>query len=608
MHPPYNLVSATAAATLAVLAARSAPSQLPIRAAGLTAEIDALSTEAGGYLLAIPGVADDFVLLADGQWQVRNDGTARLTAYAHRAASVDRDFFVELIFDGLVEPGNTNYPPAGYPITTMLPAAYAPAGPVDTGSWVYYTQITGTMTGVRAFADARIDISGVGSAQLGLGATNKNVMSGLAVDFDLTIVQPPSATSFVPTGPASLRANLTPSNAMCATHVDSDPLLNGSSLRMAFDLPGVADDYLFLPRGELIELEDGTATFTASMRRQSDYDDRWELQLQLDQRVDPGATAYPPAGFPVQGLLPSAYALQGGAIDPDQWRYYTQVTGTLTGEGMHAGAIVQLTSTLGAQVGLGAAQGNVFYGLYAELQAIVSQQPASGSIAITADATLNATLATDCILPPPVVLTGDAQTIDSVTQSVLTFTGTDLGFVQLGAVGPNVFGTNDRNWLDGFLRVVDHETLELSIPQGLANNTYPLLFLNSTRASNQLSVNIEEPTSPTLATEPNRIGGEDQHWLTHSGGFVGPAIALVCVSFLDQPSSAPGIVDLAIGDQFRNIFVVSAAVQDPNTNLSQISFANVSPQLVGNRIFSQTALMGIPTFPLQATNSVFTDY
>src|SRR5690606_37220037 len=116
--------------------------------------------------------------------------------------------------------------------------------------------------------------------------TNKNVASGLAVDLNLTVVQPPIATTFTPTGPSMLRANFVDQLELCAPHVDSDPALRGNGDRLGFDLGGVANDYVFLPFGNFVEADDGTATLTATLKRQSNYQDAWELQLRLDQRVD----------------------------------------------------------------------------------------------------------------------------------------------------------------------------------------------------------------------------------------------------------------------------------------------------------------------------------
>jgi len=582
--------------------------QVAPRSATLPAATDPFSTETGGFMLAIPGVADDFVLFADGQWQERGDGSVRLSAYVQRAAAIDRDFYLELVFAGRIDPGAPNHPPIGSPVTTLLPAAYQPTGPVDPSTYTYFTQVTGTMTGLRAFAGAQIDLAAASTAQVGLGAANKSAALSLAADLNLTVVQMPTGNAFAPTGPAQLRTDFADQLAMCATHVDTDPNLRSGSARLAFDLGGVTSDYIFMPSASLIEANDGTATLTGLLKSQSNYADAWQLQLQLDQRVDPGDASYPPANLPNLQLLPSSYASGGGPIDPAQWRYYTQVTGTLTGLDQNDQGQLQLTVQDGVQIGVGAGQGNVFFSLYAEFAVTVTQQPTGTTLPLTGAATLNASVARTCILPPPMVLTGDAQTIDSVTQTTLTFTGTDLGFVNIGAIGSNLFGTNERQWLTGHIKVVDHSTLEMSIPQGLPGANYPLRFLNPVRASNQLSVNIQEPTSITVQTEPNRLGGEDQHWVTHSGTTPAPSIALVCISFSNLPSVAPGIVNMQIGNQFQNLLMLGAVVQDPISNVSMFTLPNLDPGLAGNMSYTQVALMGIPTFPLATSNVTTTSY
>jgi hypothetical protein len=594
--------------TVTTAASQHLSAQVPSRAASTPAIPDALSTEAGGFLMAIPGVADDFLLFADGQWKLDANGAARLSAYVQRAGAVDRDFFVELTFTGRVDPGDANYPPAGSPITTMLPAAYTPIGPVDANSFSYWTQVVGTMTGLRAFAGASIDLASVGPAQLGAGANNKNVALGLSVDFDLTVLQPPVAASFAPTGPALLRANLEQQIDLCATHVDSDPSLRGNADRLGFELGGVANDYVYLPSGTLLEADDGTATLTATIRRQTDYLDAWQLQLQLAQRVDPGDSSYPPQGFPVQQLLPTAYATGGGAIDTNQWRYYTQVSGQLTGLANNDGGTVQLLASSGVQVGVGAAQGNVFFGIYGEFQSTLTQPPSSTQLTLTGTATLHASLATGCILPAPIILTGDAQIIESVTQTTLSFTGTDLGFVEFAAIGPNILGSDEREWFSGFMRVVDHETLELSIPQGLPGMSYPLRFLNATRASNQLSLTIQEPTTVTMQTETQRVAGEEQHWVTHGGNLAAPSIAFICFSTSNLPSSAPGIVDLQLGNQFQEMVILGTAIQAPGSNLSVLTLPNLPASLAGFQLYSQSALLGLQMFPMSPSNATATAY
>jgi hypothetical protein len=609
MNP--RLAPARAAFVVAAAACLSSPealAQVPTRAATVPAEVDAAATETGGFLLAIPGVDDDFVLFADGQWRASGNGTAHWSGYAQRLGAVDRDLFVELTFDGEVAPGAANHPPAGSPIATLDPSAYAPTGPVDPSTWTYFTQVSGTMTGLRAFAGLRVDVVTSGVVQVGIGASNKNVLHGFAADLDLTVVQPPSSAAFAPTGPAELRANFEPQIELCATHVDGDAALSGQTDRIALQLPGIADDYLFLPAGAFVENATGTATLAGTFVRQSDYADRFGAQFVFDQRVDPGDANHPPQGAPTTLLLPGAYVAQGGPIDPAGWRYYQQASAILTGLGANDGASLQLAATGPLQVGLGADQGNGFFGLSGSFAITVSQQPNVGVLQPTGDAELRANLATSCILPAPEVLTGDGQTIENVTGTTLTFTGNDLGFVQQAAIGQNIVGDDDRRWFDGFVRVLDHDTVELSIPQGLPPAQYPLALLNPNRVSNALTLDVVEPLVPTLQTAPDRLATEAQRWIVHRGAGGNALLAFVCISFSNQPSVLPGFVDLQIGNNLIELFVLADTLVDPIQNLAVVTNPTLPALLQGTTLFSQAALAGPTLFPLVSSNVTTTVY
>ncbi|MCB9877152.1 MAG: hypothetical protein H6835_06065 [Planctomycetes bacterium] len=595
------------AAAVAVYVGEGAHAQLPVNAATLPAPADSYATESGGFLLSIPGVAGDFVLFGDGEWQLRPDDTARWTAVAQSAAAVDRDLFVELTFSGLLQPGDANHPPAGAPVTTLDAGAYTPLGPVDPSQWRYFTQVTGTITGLRAYDGARIDVANLGPAQVGDGATNKNALSGLACDLILTVVQAPTSASFAPTGAAQLRAMFAPDLSLCATHVDDDPQVSGTAGRTAMLLPGIADDYLWLPSGSWAESADGTATMTGTLQRQGDYADAWQLDLTLGGLTLPGDVSHPPVGAPDQQLLATIYAAQGGPIDPSHWRYYTTASGSLTGLGINDGGLVQLAAASAFQVGVGAAQGNQFFGVGGTLTVSLQQQPLARTVVATGDATLRANLATACILPPPMILTGNGQSIDNVGDAVLQFTGTDLGFVAQVALGPYILGDDQRRWFDGYFQVVDHETIEVSVPQALPASFYPMTMLNPTRSSNQIGVTLVEPATRTLATETERFVGEVQNLVVHQGDVQGFAFNLLLVSFSDQPSFAPGIVDLQIGAQFSDVQTLAVLVQDPVLHTSILS-TQIPPILAGYTLHWQAALMDQTIFPLLPTNARSTQY
>jgi len=585
-----------------------ATAQAPARATTVAAAPDALAQETGEFVLTVPGVADDFVVFADGQWHVDANGDARLSIFAQRRGALDRDLFLELSFRDRFDPGATGYPPAGSPVTTLAAAAYAPVGPVDPGTFVYFTNVSGTITGLRAFSGLRGSLQSIGNAQVGVGASNKNVGAGLAVELQVTVNQPSGSEPFAPTGTASLRANFVSESDSCASHTDPDPVHVAAGTRDGLAIAGLADDYLLMADTRFVEDDQGGAHLTGTVRSQADRADAWTIDVVFGNRVDPGDVGHPPTAAPIQELLPSSYRSQGGPVDPASWRYYGTASGSLIGRDANAGGELQLLHTGPTHVGVGAGQNNTFFGLALELSVAVTTQPPTNPLAPTGAGSLRANLATECILPQPNVTGGNLQTIDTVTHDKLVFTGDDLGFVEQAALGPFVLGNDERRWFDGYVRVLDHQTVEVSIPQALAAGTYPVRLLNPTRISNPLSVDLVEPGTPTLRTELARLPAEPQHWVSHQGNVQGFAFCFVVLSFSDQPSFGPGVVDLGIGNQFSDVTILDVVVQDPNTRASVVTLPAIPASLAGFELFSQSAFMDSTFFPLIPSDVASTDY
>lgn len=581
-------------------------------AAGAAAEPDGFALETGSYLLAIPGVDEDFVVFADSQWVARSNGTARFSAIVQRSGALDREFALELEFSGYQAPGSPGYPPAGSPVLGLAPAAYAPAGPVDPTTFTYYTAVTGSLTGLRSFAGASVQLSGAWPAQFGSGANNKNVLTGFAVDLNLQVLQPPLVGSFAPTGPARLRATQLVELPHCATHVDADPTVATGPTRVAAVIPGLANDYVFLPVGTFTEAANGTATLQGLLRRQADYTDQWLCQLALAGRLDPADPTHPPAGSPVLQLAANAYRSQGGPVDPAAWRYYTQVTGTLVGAGQNLGGTVTLVGNGALQVGLGAAQGNLFFGAMATLTPTIAAQPTARTITIPADITLQANLAPTCILPPVQVLTGDLQILPNVTELGAVYTGIDLGWIEQVAIGATIVSDPDpRRWWLGNLQVRDHQTVEVFPPPGLNPGLLPVRLLHRGRSSAPLTLDLRAPTAPTLRSEATITTGEDQHWILHRGQLQGPVLSYVILSASPLPSVLPGQIALQIGNQFQETMVFTGLFHNPTTGLLRVTIPAMPPVFLGLRIFQQAALIELTNpnlLPLATSDVWFTDY
>ena len=576
------------------------------------ATADSFATETAGFLLAIPGVEQDFVLFADGQLEFRANHTARLSGFLHRQGAIDRELFVQLEFSGRLSPSDPGYPPAGSPVVTLQPSAYIPNGTVDPTTFVYYTQVQGTMTGLRSYQGAMIAVTNVGVAQLGLGANNKNIADGLLVDLNLQVLQAPLLEPFSPTGPAQLRADLLASRPHCVTHVDADVAVSSGPARLAATLPGLASDYVFLPVGTLVEAEDGTASLHGLLRRQSDYRDQWQCDLQLAGRLDPGQTGYPPSGSPIQQLDPTIYLAQGGPIDPAQWRYYTQATGTLLGAELNAGGQIDLVQNGAVQIGLGAGQGNLFFGAFATFLATVTTQPTNTTITLTGDVVLQCNLGTDCILPAPQVLVGQTQSIDNVTDLPATFTGIDLGWCEQVAIDNFIIASTDpRHWFSGNLQVRDHQTVDVFLPQGLAVGPHPIQLLNRAGGTAPMTIQLQAPTVPTLRTENSVLTGEAQHWVMHQGNLVGPVLSYVILSASNAPSILPGQISLLIGNQFQEMVLFPGNLQGLANGLLTVEIPSMPPVFLGQHLYSQVAMIELLSpnvLPLATSNVWATDY
>lgn len=590
-----------------LLAAQLLLAQSPPRGAIVPANADASATEPGGFLMSIPGVADDLVLFADGAFEERADGTARLSAFVSRQSAIDREFYLVLELGGRLQPSQVGYPPLGAPTVTLQPGAYVPNGPVDPATFTYYTTGTGSLTGLRSYGGSLLTLAVTQPVQLGVGASNKNVLDGLAADLDVTIVQQPTVGTLAPTGAAQLRAELRDHTRFCFSHVDSSLAASGATDRLALGIDGVGD-YLFVPAGTWSEDAAGNATVQVELRNPLDFADAWSLHLQLGGRVLPGAATFPPAGSPQQTLLPTEYVAQGGPIDSGQWRYYTSANGTLSGLRNNLGGSIQLGTAGPLQVGLGGAGGNRFFGVSGALAATLLQSPTSHTIAPTGPVSLHANLSSDCLLPTMVVTSTVTPAMPSVTMQTLQLTGTDIGLCEQVAIGPRILGTDERAWYTGYFRATSIDTVEIAIPQGLAPSQYPMLLIHRSGTSNQLFLDVQAPAAPALSTAPTRLVGDTQQLVAHQGNLVGFTFCFFVVSFSNQPSDIPVFVNLGLGAMWTDYLLLDVVITDMASGVALTSIGTVPAGLQGTRLYSQAAFMDYTIYHLFETNLLSTDY
>lgn len=603
-----SLPAAAAAITLSFAAGHA---QGPVYAAARGALPDSYAALPGSAMLVIPGVGGDFVLESDGCLEQRADGTARLTALVNWNLAIDREFFVDLTFSGRIAPGNPNHPPAGSPVLQLQSNAYAPTGPVDPSAFTYYTSVTGTLRGMRAYSGAVLTVTSPGAAQRGSGANNRNANDGMFVALDVTVVSQPNFGSMVVTGPAELRVDLRQDLNQCATHIDPDSLGNGA-VRTCAALPGAATDYLFIPVGGFTEFADGHAELNGVLRRPMDLADRWALSLVFTSRLDPGAAGHPPVGRPLQQLAAAAYVPGGGTIDPAVWRYYQFATGTLTGEGLNAGGSIALTENGAFQVGLGAGQGNQFFGLQGFCLAQVGQQPTNRTVTLTGPLSLNVNLGAVCILPPPVLPPNTVNVLPSVSDQPAVFTGQDLAWTESIAIGFNIIASqNPADWYRGYFTIFDNSRIEFHPPQALAPNTYDTRLLTRPGASNLALTTLTPPAAPVVRSEREITQGRFQHWVIHQGNLSGTVLSFLALSGSANPSVIPGTISLGIGDQFQSLLTFSDTFfHDPVTGAVTVRLGPM-PAMVGMRLYCQAALVEASNpnlLPIRTSDVWFTDY
>ena len=129
--------------------------------------------------------------------------------------------------------------------------------------------------------------------------------------------------------------------------------------------------YVFSPAGSFVENLNDTANLTGHVES--------TLHPGYGFNVNVTFTGFTtsPCGMPMDELEPSCYK-PSGPVDPSTWHFYTGASGTLTGTGNYAGAVVNIFPAGGMgcfQVGDGASGKNVQYGASGWFDYTIMSQP-----------------------------------------------------------------------------------------------------------------------------------------------------------------------------------------------------------------------------------------
>lgn len=371
-------------------------------ACALDAVTDSQYSAGPTVALIAPDLGGRFVFAAGGTLSEHLDGTAGVRGILAAADDPANRWQIEVDLAGRVdaEQGEA-FPPAGSPELDLAPGAYVEnGGVVDPAKWHYYTQLSGQLVGLGANSGTRIGISRSGAAvQVGIGASGRNLRGGAIAKVGFELVQAGGGSQLAAVlADGELCFEIHRGCQQCATEAVVDPATTSVAGGFALALGGVASDLVFDGPARLIERADGSGRLEGTLVLAGDGAPRFELVLEMRERVDPGAAAFPPEGSPRLELVPDAYDHHGGVVSPSTWHYFRVVEGTLAGLGPWEGARIALTrSGLATQLGLGASGRNTDYGASSTLAVTVIAQPKSGpALAPSGDASLAIDLVDTC--------------------------------------------------------------------------------------------------------------------------------------------------------------------------------------------------------------------
>ncbi|MFT5732476.1 MAG: hypothetical protein ACJAZN_001657 [Planctomycetota bacterium] len=344
---------------------------------------DDVARYGGGHAIWIPGLATDFVFQPGAMFVERADGSARLEGIAYSASDPSLMFLAGVNFADRIDPQAPGYPPTSSPKLELQSSAYvAGGGTVDPNGWHYYGNTLGELKGLGRLRGASIRVDRRGPAfQIGNGASGKNERYGACGWLNVSVLSQPQSGPTLPSGftYGDINIDLGDDCITCATAARYDGDVAKYQGGHAFYLPGISHDFMFESGASFVEKASGTARITGTLFSPTRPGWRFEVLVELSDRIDPGQAGYPPTNSPKKELISSSFTGQGGPIDTGAWRYYETFGGDLIGIDELAGAKVHVERVGPAfQVGLGADGKNFGFGAAGWLDVTVIDQPTTG--------------------------------------------------------------------------------------------------------------------------------------------------------------------------------------------------------------------------------------
>ena len=155
-------------------------------------------------------------------------------------------------------------------------------------------------------------------------------------------------------------------------------------------------------------------------------------------------------------------------------------------------------------------------------------------------------------------------------------------------LGPHVIvDTTPANWHLGWFRVLSPTQMEVYPPQGITpSSLLGLSAANPAGTSNGLFSGIyAHPTSLAVSAPPTVTPSQSFRVYCGSGSLPAPSFGVLTISTSNQPSVAPGVIDLGIGNQFSDLLVADFQLFDPTTSCTWWTL----PPLPWPGIYVQTA-------------------
>ena len=155
------------------------------------------------HAVTMPAFGNKYKFVIGGEFEQFADGTARLAGVIENndGDPLNR-WSVDISFGNRMNPGSGSYPPAGSPKQELGSGSYVGGGgPVDPGTWHYYQDLQGTVTGLDDNAGDTIVLTRRGPAfQVGLGASGKNENYGASGWLDVAFYEAGSQNPSMSTG------------------------------------------------------------------------------------------------------------------------------------------------------------------------------------------------------------------------------------------------------------------------------------------------------------------------------------------------------------------------------------------------------------------------